>query len=89
MTITFEEKLRYRDLSSDRIDELVESVKNYIKGNEDIMKEIKEFCEEENKDSVEGKLSMKDYIDLKIDEMANDAVDKIRIYCSFDLEVSI
>ena len=89
MEFTLNEKLNSGDLSTDFYDGLVSQVRSLIEDNEELMAEIKEFCEEENKDNVEGKLSLQDYINLKIDEMADEAVSRLRIYCEFDVEVKL
>ena len=87
--LSFEEKLGAVDLNSDFKERITESVKESILSNEPLMAEIREFVEEENADNVEGRVSNKDYVNLKVDEMASDAVDKTRIYCDFDGEVKL
>lgn len=90
MTFDFNDyKIRSGDLSSSFIEEIEGAVKNRIKDDEDLMKEIKEFCEEEAKEYPESKLTMDDRIKLKIDEMAEDASGTIKIYCDFDVEVKL
>lgn len=89
MIFSLDDKLRTSDLSSDYLDSLIKSVITRIKDDEGMMAEIKEFCEEENKDNVEGKLTLQDYINMKIDEMAEDAVSRTRFYVDFDVEVKL
>lgn len=90
MTFNFSDyKLRSGDLSYRFVEEIEGALRDGIKDNEDLMKEVKVFCEEEAKENPESTLTMEDRIMLKIDEMAENAVSGIRIYCEFDLEVEL
>ena len=89
MVFIYEDKLRGTDLDFSYSSGLADTVEERIRDDAELMAEIKEFCEVENKDDVDGKLSMKDYIDLKIDEMAMDAVDGIKMYVEFEMEAKL
>jgi hypothetical protein len=85
--ITLEQKLRHSDLSDEFIRDLEGTVRDSIKGDEELMKQISESEKAEFPDVDEAKL--KSFIDLKVDDIATETVEKIRIYCDFDLEITL
>ena len=50
------------------------------------MNRIDAFCRIELAE-YEGKFTLKQLVDLKVDELAEEAVSRIRIYATFDIEV--
>lgn len=90
MTFDFTDyKLRSEDLDSDFIAEIEDALRNRIKNDEDLMNEIREIVKEETAEGMSDKLTFEDYLNMKLDDIVEDAVSKIRIYCDFDLEVEI
>lgn len=100
MTINFEEKLRYSDFSYDFIDGLTKSLTERIRSDEEVMAEIKTMAEAEYAEYEDARknrtsrlqiftLTLQDFINSIVDEAAENAVQRIKVYCEFDLEVSI
>jgi len=88
MIVNYEDKLYRNDLSYEKNEMLVGVVKSRIKDNKELMTKIKEFVEYDNRDNVEGKISNESFVELKVDEMAQNAVNMIKMYVEFDMDVS-
>lgn len=85
MIIFFDEKLRASQLSLGYLEELKRRVMNDIKAGEQTMTEIREQCKEDNDDIW----SIEDKTEMKIRNIADDVIEGITIYCTFDVEVEI
>lgn len=90
MVINFNDyKLRYNDMSIIAIEQLENSIRESIIADEFLMLEIKASCEEEMREFPESKLTLRERIELKIDEIIDESLQKIKIYCDFSIEVKL
>jgi len=87
MIFTYEDKIRANDLACDYKEELIGITIDRIKDDDELMQDITQYCRGEQME-YEGALKLQQLIDLKVEELAKKAVDSIRIYASFDIEVS-
>jgi len=87
MIFTYEDKIRAGDLAFDYKEELIGITIDRIKDDDELMQDITQYCRGEQME-YEGALKLQQLIDLKVEELAKKAVDSIRIYASFDIEVS-
>ncbi len=87
MIFTYEDKIRSGDLAFDYKEELIGITIDRIKDNDELMQDITQYCKGEQME-YKGAFKLQQLIDLKIEELAEKAVDSIRIYASFDIEVS-
>jgi hypothetical protein len=89
MTFTYEDKISFNSLSFDYKEEILGITLDRIKDDDDLMNEIRIFCEEELKEYRDTTLTLQNLIDLKLDEIAQEALDKASIYIETDIEVEI
>ena len=87
MKFSYEDKIRGTDLEFDYKYNLVRITIERIKNNPELMDKIKELVIDDYVETTGNKPSYTDFVELKIDELATDAVDGIRIYTEFDIEV--
>ena len=84
MTFDFHDyKLTSGDLSSSFIEQIEEALETRIREDAELIKEIEQYCKEESAEDIGGKL------ELVIDDMIAEAVNGLRIYCDFDMEVML
>lgn len=86
MIFTYEDKIRANDLAFDYKEELIGITIDRIKDNDELMQDITQYCKGEQME-YEGALKLQQLIELKVEELAEEAVSRIRIYASFDIEV--
>ena len=96
MKFTMEDKLISIDFSFNYYSSLAKVTEERIKEDTELMAEILEVSKEAKKEYDENlkegeapRLTLQDYIDLKIDDLAIKAVDQIRLYVEFDVEVNL
>jgi len=90
MIINFNDyKFRYTDMSIIAIEQLELSVRESIIKDDGLMLEINATCEEEMREFPDSKLTLKERVDLKIDEIIDNALSKVKIYCDFSIEVKL
>ena len=89
MTFTYDDRIGMNNFSFDYKESMLGVIVDRIKDNEELMAEIRAFCEEELKEYTGGKLTLQDLIDLKIDDVAQKALDKVSIYIDADIEVEL
>jgi hypothetical protein len=84
------------DLSFEQQEGLREMIKEHICYDKEFMANIKEYCEGEYKEYLENldpnekpRLTLENgFIDLKIDELVEKALGRIKFYVEFDVEIS-
>lgn len=86
MIFTYEDKIRANDLAFDYREQLIGVTADRIREDDELMNRIDAFCRIELAE-YEGKFTLEQLIDLKVEELAEEAVSRIRIYASFDIEV--
>ena len=86
MIFTYEDKIRANDLAFDYKEELIGITAERIREDDELMDRVDAFCRIELAE-YEGKFTLEQLIDLKVEELAEEAVSRIRIYASFDIEV--
>lgn len=86
MIFTYEDKIRANDLAFDYKEQLIGITAERIREDDELMNRVDAFCRIELAE-YEGKFTLKQLIDLKVDELAEEAVSRIRIYATFDIEV--
>lgn len=85
MRFSYDDKIRAGDLDNSYRDSLVKYTIDRIRDEKELMEEIREFIIDENPEATESQIES--WIDLKIDEIAEEAIDRIRVYVEFDVEV--
>jgi len=86
MIFTYEDKIRANDLVFDYREQLVGITADRIREDDELMNRIDAFCRIELAE-YGGKFTLKQLVDSKVDELAEEAVSRIRIYATFDIEV--
>jgi hypothetical protein len=86
MIFTYEDKIRANDLAFDYREQLIGVTAERIREDDELMNRVDAFCRIELAE-YEGKFTLEQLIDLKVEELAEEAVSRIRIYASFDIEV--
>ena len=87
MKYTFEEKLHSGDLDFNFLQSMESQLLSEMESDEDLKKEIAEIVKDEEPELSEDAVASE--VQSRLETMASNAVDNIRIYCSFDLEVSV
>jgi hypothetical protein len=90
MIFSYDDKICSGDLSSDYTEQLVEITKSRILDNSDLMGLITEYAKNEYEECKEfgGKLTVEDYKELKIYDLAMEAISRARFYIEFDVDAS-
>lgn len=83
MRLTLEEKLTSTDLSYEFTESLIKRVVDHIHDDKFQMSVIHDIIKEENPDTAEEDLTR--LIEWYVEDIAEDAVSKLKIFCEFDL----
>ena len=92
MTFTYEDEININNFSFDYQQQMLGIVIDKIKDDDELMTEIKaECCAKLNffPEYGETKLTLQDLIDLKIEDVAQESLDKVVIYINADIEVEL
>jgi len=97
MTFTYEDEININNFSFDYQQQMLGIVIDKIKDNfhsgwyiyDELMTEIKAECCAKLKEYGETKLTLQDLIDLKIEDVAQESLDKVVIYINADIEVEL
>ena len=89
MTFTYEDEININNFSFDYQQQMLGIVIDKIKDDDELMTEIKAECCAELKEYGETKLTLQDLIDLKIEDVAQESLDKVVIYINADIEVEL
>lgn len=85
----YDDRINGYDLSFDYRNNLVDWVKIRIQNDSELMARVQKLCEEEQKEGEEfgTKLTLQNRIDMEIEDMAEDAVNKCRIYLETEIDI--
>jgi hypothetical protein len=90
------DRIGYGELSDTYQNNLIETISERIKDDEELMAEIKKDLEEELKEEGEKeykkalkRFSFENRLNWKIEEIATEALVRVRIYVDFDVEVEL
>lgn len=76
MKFTIQETITSNEIDTDTFNGYIDQIEDFIKDNTELVDEIKKAYPEED-------------LELKINEMAEDALSKVKIYVDFDVEVEV
>lgn len=89
MKLSFDQKLGANDLSYAYLERMKSSVEESIKENKELMDEVEANVIEDADGEGLTQEQIKNRVGLKVDEAAQAAVDSIKLYVEFDVEVKL
>ena len=96
MTFNMNDRIGYGELSDTYQNNLIETITERIKDDEELMAEIKKNLEEELKEEGDKeykkalkRFSLEDRLGWEIEEIALKSLERVRIYVDFDVEVEL
>ncbi len=89
MTFNYDDRINTNNFSFDYQEQMLGFIVDRIKDDDELMTEIKAECCAKLKEYGETKLTLQDLIDLKIEDVAQESLDKVVIYINADIEVEL